>query len=299
MLKRQLIYLNEMFPPAERTLVSILLFFEIYFVLLLNMGVVKTRGIGIQEFIGAFTVFSFLLLLRIADDFKDYDTDRRLFPERALPSGRVRKNDLWVLLLFFTGITVILNILFMNNLPWFFFLYIYGFLMSMWFFSKSKIQKNLFLALITHNPIVMILNIYVLSFTTIKYSLPVTIYTVLLAFTMYFPGLIWEIARKIRSPEDETEYVTYSSLIGYRKASFYVLILILVDIVTNIFLVINLIRPSVVLLILNTGWITWYILSYIRNPHGKKLVKMVEIYTFITEGIMVLTVALFLRMGYI
>ena len=44
---------------------------------------------------------------------------------------------------------------------------------------------------------------------------------------------IWEVSRKIRAPKDETEYVTYSKLFGYRKATNFVLIVTLIDIATN------------------------------------------------------------------
>lgn len=84
------IYFREMYPLLPRLGLAAIMFFEIYFVLLLNTGVRDFR-IGFQEAIGVFTIFVFLMILRIADDFKDYETDQRLFPERALPSGRVHK----------------------------------------------------------------------------------------------------------------------------------------------------------------------------------------------------------------
>ena len=92
MLKRLNIYFKEMYPLIPRLLLGIIVFGEIYFIVLLNHGVTKFN-IGIPEFVGAFTVFSFLCWLRIADDFKDYEHDLRLFPDRPLPSGRVTKKD--------------------------------------------------------------------------------------------------------------------------------------------------------------------------------------------------------------
>ena len=183
----------------------------------------------------------------------------------------------------------------MNNIPFFFFLYIYGTLMSMWFFQKKKIQKSLPLALVTHNPVQMILNIYIISFTCIKYGLnAITLTTVLAAFTLYFPALIWEISRKIKAPEDETEYVTYSKLFGYRKATRFVLILTIADIITNFLLVYRLSRLSVIALLINVLWMTWQFISYMRDPHQFRLVDKVERYTYIQETIMLLTVG-----GYI
>ena len=81
MLKRLRIYFKEMYPILPRLLLGALVFLEIYFIVLLNNGVTDF-DIGIAEVVCAFTVFSFLCWLRIADDFKDYELDCRLFAHR-------------------------------------------------------------------------------------------------------------------------------------------------------------------------------------------------------------------------
>lgn len=299
MFKRLNIYFKEMYPIIPRFLLGIIIFGEVYFILLLNYGVTGFQ-IGIQEIIGGFTIFSFLLWLRIADDFKDYELDCRLFASRPLASGRVEKKDLAIFISVLIAVTVALNIIFMNNIWFFVFLYIYGTLMSMWFFSKKKIQKSLPLALVTHNPVQMIMNIYVISFTCIKYDLKFfTLTTVLVAFTLYFPALIWEVSRKIKAPEEETEYVTYSKIFGYKKAIRFVLILTLIDIVTNIILVWNLNKISVAALLINVAWMTWKFIQYIKNPLRFKIIQKVERYTYIQETLMLVTVAAFIAFGKI
>ncbi len=297
MLKRLHIYFKEMYPIIPRLALGLIVFGEIYFIVLLNNGVTGFR-IGIQELIGGFTVFSFLLWLRIADDFKDYELDCRLFAHRPLPSGRVKKRDLAIFVTILITVTVILNAAFMNNFGFFLFLYVYGTLMSLWFFHKKKIQKSLPLALVTHNPVQMIMNVYIISFTCIKYGLGAfTLTNFLAAWTLYFPALIWEISRKIRAPRDETEYVTYSKLFGYQKSTMFVLILTWVDILTNVLLVWNLNRISVAALLLNTGWMTWKFAQFMRDPTGFKIVDKVERYTYIQESMMLVTIALFILFG--
>jgi len=114
--------------------------------------------------------------------------------------------------------TIFINILFMRNFIFCLILYSYGSLMAVWFFQRHKIAKSLPLALVTHNPVQIILNIYVISYAIMKYKLPIFDITNLMAvMTLYFPALIWEISRKIRAPKEETEYVTYSKLFGYKK----------------------------------------------------------------------------------
>ena len=298
-LKRLHIYFKEMYPILPRMFLGALIFLEIHFIVLLNNGVSEFR-IGIQEVICAFTVFSFLCWLRIADDFKDYELDCRLFADRPLPSGRVHKKDLKVFVSILIAVTLLLNLLFMNNFLFCLFLYVYGSLMAVWFFQKHKIQSSLPMALVTHNPVQMILNIYVISFTVIKYNLPVwNVYNILAAFTLYFPALIWEVSRKIRAPKDETEYVTYSKLFGYKKATNFVFLVTWMDIVTNFVLVWNLNKISILLLLANVIWISVIFVRFKKDPTRFKLVKRVETYTYIQELIMIATVAVYLLHGKI
>ena len=142
MLKRLHIYFKEMYPIMPRFILALIVFLEIYFIILLNNGI-TIFNIGIQEVVGSYTIFAFLMWLRIADDFKDYETDKKLFTQRPLPSGRVKKKDLLIICSIVQVVAIILNIIFMNNIYFFIFLYFYGFLMSQWFFQKSKIQPSL------------------------------------------------------------------------------------------------------------------------------------------------------------
>ena len=224
----------------------------------------------------------------------------RLFPDRPLPSGRVRKKELMVSCVIVQVITVALNVLFMNNLPFFVILYAYGYLMSKWFFQRAKIQPSLPLALITHNPVQMIVNLYIISFTVIKYGIPAFSLTNCMALmTLYFPALIWEVSRKIKAPKDENDYTTYSTLFGSRRATRFVMILTIVDILTNFILVYRLNLISVAVLFLLVSWMTWKFIQYMKNPERFVLVDKVEIYTYLQESTMLLTIGAFLLFGKI
>lgn len=299
MIKRLHIYLKEMYPIIPRLLLGLIVFLEIYFIVLLNNGITKFN-IGIQEIVGSITVFSFLLWLRVADDLKDYETDKKLFKNRPLPSGRVTKKDIIIMCSIVQAITIILNLIFMNNLLFLAILYGYGFLMSKWFFRKKKIQPNLLLAVITHNPVQLFVNLYIISFTCIKYGLnPLTLTTAMALFTLYFPALIWEIARKIKAPKDENAYKTYSKIFGYQKATKFILVITLIDIVTNIILVYNLNKISILVLITLVSWMTYKFIKFIKDPTQYKIVDKVERYTYLQESTMLLTVVIFLLIGKI
>lgn len=300
MIKRLHVYFKERYPLIPRLILGVIVFLEIHFIILLNMGVTKDQfRIGIQEAVGAFTVFAFLLWLRVADDLKDFETDKRLFPDRPLPSGRVYKKDVMVACVIVQAIAVALNVIFMRDNLWaFVILYIYGYLMSKWFFRKKKIQPSLPLALITHNPVQAIINLYIISFTVIKYDLePITLTNVMALWTLYFPALIWEVSRKIKAPKDENDYTTYSKLFGYKKSTRFVLILTIMDIITNFILVWNLNKISVCVLALLVSWMTWKFIQFMKDPERFVLVTKVEIYTYLQETTMLLTIAAFLIFG--
>ncbi|MBE5872866.1 MAG: prenyltransferase [Lachnospiraceae bacterium] len=299
MLKRLHIYFKERYPIVARLILGCIVFLEIHFIILLNYGVTSFH-IGIQEAVGAYTVFAFLFWLRVADDLKDYETDMRLFPDRPLPSGRVYKKDIVIICIILELIAVVLNLIFMNNILFFCILYAYGYLMSKWFFKKKVIQPSLPLALVTHNPVQMFVNVYIISFTVIKYDLePVSLITIMTLWTLYFPALIWEVSRKIKAPKDENDYTTYSKLFGYKKSTKFVMILTLVDIVTNMILVFNLNKITIVLFALLVSWMVWKFVSFIKNPDQFAIVQKVEIYTYIQESLMLLTIVVFLLVGRI
>ena len=297
MLKRLHIYFKEMYPIIPRLALGIMVFCEIYFIILLNNGITKFN-LGIQELVGGFTIFAFLMWLRIADDFKDYELDKRLFAHRPLPSGRVTKKDLAIICTITQIIAVILNLVFMNNFLFFIILYAYGYLMSQWFFKKNVIQPSLPLALLTHNPVQMVINLYTISFTVIKYGVTsVSLTTFLVLFTLYFPALIWEIARKIKAPKDENDYTTYSKLFGYKKATKFIMILTIVDIFTNIVLVWNLNKLAVMILITLVSWMTYQFIKFMKDPTQFRIVHKVEHYTYLQEYTMILTVISYLIAG--
>lgn len=291
MLKRLSIYFKEMYPPLSRLFVSLLIFLQVYFLLLLNHDV-NQFSFDRREAIGIVTIFVFLLLLRIADDFKDFKTDQVNFPTRALPSGKVFRRDLVVVIVIAIALVAVLNLRFMSNIGWFIFLFTYGALMSVWFFQRFRIQPNLLLALITHNPVQFILNFYVISFVVDKYDLPFWSWqSVLVAFTMYFPVLFWEVSRKIRAEADETAYNTYSKVMGINRSIRLVVIAVTLDIITNVILLWRINLPVALLLLLNTAWQLLRSWQWVRNPGRFDYGKMMEAYIYRTEIGVVLGIA--------
>jgi len=170
--------------------------------------------------VGIVSVFCLSLMLRLMDEIKDLDTDRKLFPDRPLPSMRVRLSDvrstLVIVILFYLGTN-----LFVGAAPWTA-LVVLGYLLLMFrfFFIPQIIRRSLLLALVTHNPIIPLMLLHCVAvaghqgdFAELRWSLigPFVL-------MMWAPLLAWEISRKIRAPAEETEYVTYSRVLGLRSA---------------------------------------------------------------------------------
>ena len=291
MLSRLRLYFAEMHPLPRNIFVGFLLCFELYFLTLLTNGHDGFQ-VGAAEITVAFTLFAFLLNLRIADDFKDFQTDRELFPDRPLPSGRTRKSDLIAVLVAVDTIVVALNLVLVRNHLFFALLVAYGVLMSVWFFQRYRIQPSLVLAVVTHNPVQLVMNLYVISFAATKYQIPLIGWNnALILFTLYFPGLIWEIARKVRAPEDETDYVTYSKLFGLRRPVYFIMGVMFLDMITSSLLIYQLYQWAVVTVIAVYAWLVWQCLRFIEKPRGRPLVDSIIVYEFIAEGSMTVFIA--------
>lgn len=233
MMKRIVIYLNEMFPLTA-IIASIITAVAVQLTYL-RLFDLRPESI-LPLIVPAIVLTCISLLIRIMDEFKDYQDDLTHFPNRPLPSGRVLKKDLLGLGIFCVFLIVFLSMTSTKLLIWALITLCFTFLMLKWFFIESIMRKNLPLAFITHHPVVLFNFIYLLiacmqmnpavTFDKALYILPVC-----LIFTN------WEIARKIRAPEQETSYTTYSKIMGPRPAMILSLALQIIFIlaVMNIF----------------------------------------------------------------
>jgi 4-hydroxybenzoate polyprenyltransferase len=168
-----------------------------------------------------------MLMLRLMDELKDKDTDRRLFPERPLPSGRVRESDiggllipvavLYVPLHAGTGLGILTALVVLA----------YALLMFRWFFLPEILRPRLLLTLATHTPIIPLLLLHLVAVFAAERRLALTALhgeaCTILVLLFWSPVLGWEIERKIRVPREENAYVTYSKIFGAQDAVLFAL----------------------------------------------------------------------------
>ncbi len=269
--RRMAVYFNEMFPLRERLLHSALLATSFVCALALTQQDQMTvRLLNLTQATAA--VFGLALILRLMDELKDREIDQRLFASRPLPSGRVRERDIRVSL-----VTVILvypltqlstSATFVGSLG----LLAYSLLMYRHFFVRETLKRRLPIALATHNPVVVLLLIHLaivaggsadgVCDVLLDRSFPVLILT--------YWGLLlaWELARKIRYPAEETEYVTYSRLLGWRCAACIVWLIHTASLLGGLWLFAEYSLSSLYALLIGTSYM-WAVYSHVRFQKGR------------------------------
>ncbi len=221
-------YLVEMFPPVSHLILGASIFCVNYFALQAIAGI-SPLVYSWRAVAGALSVVLFLLLMRVYDELKDVEADLAYgssgdekYVNRPIVAGRITVADLSILRWTVTGLLLVLNV--PLGWPWpglaFAFLFLFAWLSYKWFFWPA-VSRHLLLAFATHNPISLALFGYIFAVFVGDFGdragpglllLP-------LALTTWLPVVAWEISRKVRLPEDETEYPTYSKVLGWRLAT--------------------------------------------------------------------------------
>ena len=220
MLGRWLLYLNEVFLPVSRTLVSLILVVGIQWLYQVMLG--RAPLVLTWDVVPAvLTLVLILLYYRVQDEFKDAATDRKFFPHRPVPSGRVSLHDLQVLMWTTFAVLIAMNVAWRLVIVPFAVLFVFALFMHKWFFLERYLAANRLLAFVTHAPISIIGNYFVLSVYTNRFGAPLFTWPAAIAAVWFaLPSLAWEIARKTRAPFEEIPgYQTYSVLLGSRLAA--------------------------------------------------------------------------------
>lgn len=172
----------------------------------------------IPMFIVAFLQF---LMVRITDEFKDYEEDCKYRPYRPVPRGLITLKELKVLFIISAVLQGLITFLFNKSgliclaLVWF----VSG-LLSKDFFIKKIIDKHILLGVLLDEVLMPVLVLYLSSYVCIGTE----IWPILLI--SYFVSWTVEIARKIRCKEDEEKGVkTYTAVFGIKKATIILIIL--------------------------------------------------------------------------
>ncbi len=215
---RLAVYFRVMFPLPTRALGAAVVYYSFYLLLAKAYGVPAAVAAG--TLFGLATVFLSMLLWRLLDELKDEALDPGFFPDRPLVTGQVRYSDIRLLAL---GSLLAVALLNLNKglATDIYFLYFVLFILSwQWWLFPRVVANNVWLVFATHQTLVPVLFFYVwgvFAFNTGFDAGPGK--AVALSLIYWIPFFAWEIGRKIRAPEDETDYMTYSKRWGTRRAS--------------------------------------------------------------------------------
>ena len=224
---RLVLYLGQMFPLQQMVPYAAFHFFAIWLPLQALAGFPSVR-ITWTAMRGVTTVLLFLLLMRLYDELKDAATDLALgrsgdplYRDRVLVTGAVRIEDITLLRWVVTAAVVVLNVGPGVTSATLAFGVLFGvsWLSFHWFFWPA-VSRHLLLAFVTHNPISLLLDAYVVALFADTFGADrVDGRAVLLLFGLWLPMAAWETSRKVRAPEDETSYSTYSRVLGWKTAA--------------------------------------------------------------------------------
>lgn len=220
MIKRIQLYIREMFPLKIYVPFAFLNHYILFFTAQLYLNV-NQPILSFYSLIGVTTIIGFLLIMRVFDELKDEEVDKRLFAHRALPRGDVKKSDLVILALTTFVLVAVINSFRNYTLPFFLLCVVYAFLTFKWFFFKRIISTNLLLAFVTHQPLAVLINVYVASTAMVQvahHHWNIVMFALCIIF--FLPVMAWEISRKIKPINSENDYVTYSKIFGPRLAAF-------------------------------------------------------------------------------
>ncbi len=221
------IWLWKMWPPLVMVPSGLAHFFAIHWAL---QAIARHTPLVVtwKGWCGAATVVLFSLLMRVYDELKDVEADLALgragdprYKDRPIVKGEIAVGDLVLLRWLTTGVLVALNAPLGWPLPLAAFtaVFVLTWASFRWFFVPA-ISKNLLLAFATHNPISLAIAAYAASVYAAELGREsLTLLAPFLLVGMWLPIAAWETSRKVRLPEEETDYQTYSKVLGLESAA--------------------------------------------------------------------------------
>lgn len=178
------------------------------------------RGAKLRIFslvVSFITSFTIMALLRIADEHKDFEEDSKYRPYRPVPRGLVKLSELRNIGIFFMILELILAIslnytlIFPLLLAW-----IYLLFMRKEFFCGVWLRAHPTLYMLTHMLIMPILDFYATACDFAPaHHWELASRVLWYISSSFFSGIVIEVGRKMRAPQDEERGVqTYSKIWG-------------------------------------------------------------------------------------
>jgi 4-hydroxybenzoate polyprenyltransferase len=245
------------------------------------------RGIETTTFIAILVItFTTFFLIRLIDEFKDYDIDKEHRPHLPVQRGVVSLSTLKAIIVALLIIQLVTIIFFIPQL-WIFYLIImtYLFFMSFEFFISEKIEKLPIIYMVSHMVIVPLIDLFASTGDWYINNSETHWGLYLLLATSFFNGMVIEFGRKIKAKENE-EYNSYTRKYGIKKT---IAIWLSVLFITLCFssaccIVANYSFVSIIILTVVALFCAFYGLKFIKNEtlnESKMIEKLSGVWTLV------------------
>lgn len=178
--------------------------------------------------VAVLAALGFFFQLRVADEWKDAETDRLYQPERPVPRGLVTLRELTVAALLVAALQVALAVVLdVRLVVALLAVWAFGALMTIEFGAREWLRARPLATLVTHAPIVPFIDAFAVSCDVLGNEAAVPPGVGWLIGVSLFGGSVVEVGRKIRPPADESPGVeTYSAAWGRGRAvAFFLFVL--------------------------------------------------------------------------
>jgi len=287
LLQRFWIYQRERFPlVSQGLLIGVISLCSVMFsVLLRDAATSASLGSSLQlsHFALAILVamgsaLGFFFQMRVADEFKDYDTDLQYRPYRPVQRGLITLRELaWLaggMMVVQLGLSLWLDVRMVLPL-----LLVWGYmgLMRQEFFVRDWLRHHVVAYMLSHLVIAPLIFFYITACDWLVAGATPVLGLFWFLAAAFFNGIFYEIGRKIRAPQnEETGVETYSQLWGRPTAiAVWWLMLALAGVCAAVAArTIHFFMPVIVLvsvLLLITGWLGVRFLQQPRPAAGETI----------------------------
>jgi len=193
------------------------------------------RFVPLERFvIGTLTALVFFFLLRVLDEHKDRDVDRRFRPELPVPRGLVTLGELRGVATVAMVVVLALNLWIAPRLLLAFLAFaVWAALMTREFFVRDWLRAHPAAYLISHMFIMPMIDAYTTGLDWLVERAPAPHGLLFFLAVTFLNGTLIEIGRKIRPPQEEREGVdTYTQAWGLRAAPVVWLTVLAITLVT-------------------------------------------------------------------
>ena len=218
-LKKWYTYQKERFPVAIYSMYIFAIVFATYAFVGSNSGV-DHFDVGKIVLMFIVTILQFFMV-RIVDEFKDYEEDCMYRPYRPVPRGLITLKELKYAFIISLAIQIIITFFVCKHaFPFLIALWIVFGLMTKGFFIKKFLDKHILVEVLFDELMLPFILLYITNFVNPTVNMISVNYYWAFLLLGYLVSWIVEIARKVRCKEDEEKGVkTYTAVFGIPKAT--------------------------------------------------------------------------------